>query len=180
MSSKATILALVATLTNNLADQTSAGRIFDETIVDLGLREPNVLTVLDTSLSTVDGVPTVTLPTSVVRVLAIGYEGRMLLEATMNEIQTKGTHWRAHSGEPTAVIFEDTNDRQFRLYPTPVRVAGLQILATQTRATVPDILDLPIALMVCAREFARESPHRDETFAGWCAQFAGTCWEMIP
>ncbi len=53
------------------------------------------------------------------------------------------------------------------------------MIATETRDGYPEWLNLPLALLVLAREFARESDHRDPAFSTACAQLGKVALAMV-
>ena len=57
-------------------------------------------------------------------------------------------------------------------------VDTLAVLASQRRTDLPDWMDLPLALAVVAREYARSSPHMDKVFAGAARQLAALFLSM--
>ena len=46
---------------------------------------------------------------------------------------------------------------------------GIGVIYTEARDDLPVWLELPVALLVVAREMARESAHRDPEFSQACA-----------
>lgn len=171
MSSRATVLALVDTLTYNLADTTQTAIFFDEVIQELG-HDPRawLTTVAVQPTGTTNAVQALSTLIGIVRVLAVFYQNRQLRHATITELDAWNPAWRDERGRPVAYTTEEESDRTIRLYPQPTQTMPtgdlttdppLAFLYTEQRTTVPDWLDLPVALLVLARELQRESNHRD-------------------
>ena len=60
----------------------------------------------------------VTLPSYVLKVIRLTYEGRRLDETSIDELDSKSLDWESHKGLPRGYIFE--RNGSLRLYPTPV------------------------------------------------------------
>lgn len=170
MSSKTIVLALVDTLSFNLADTTVTPVLFDECIQELGHDPRAWLTAVGTqNLANTNALVTLAGSLNIVRMLGLFYQDRQLRQATVGELDAFSGSWRDEVGKPVAYVVEEEKDRIVRLYPRPSQaVSGtittdppLSIVYTEQRTTVPDWLDLPVALLVFAREFERESNHRD-------------------
>lgn len=181
MTTKIEVLALADFLSGTLADQTECGRLFDEVMQELAHDARawcSQVAVSSTGLTTDFSDPDqYELRSAVVKLLGVFYSGRQLSEERIHCLAGSNPHWREESGEPWAYTREGENGRTLRLYPKPrnVPVTGQSLttytdaplyLYTDVRTTlIPDILCLPLTLLVLAREFERESHHRDQPTA---------------
>lgn len=170
------VQTLAATLGAELLSATSFDVLFLEELAALG-HDPRgwMSTVVDGgALPTTQ---TVTLPTTIniIALQAVFLGGRELSPAAAEELAAWAYDWRDRRGDPLVYALHDESDRTLRLYPESTRTYDVAddgrplFLCTSTNtAGIPDILKLPLALLVIAREFERESTHRDLDFAGIC------------
>ena len=179
MSTQATILALAQTLCYSLGDSTEMQRIYYEVAAALG-QDPRGFfstittdvaggTVADATDNAHVELPTATTAPIVTKLLAFFYEGRELLPETEQALDAVNPSWRDVIGQPQFYVTEDEDDRILRLHPKPAAAATTPVIIIHTSVELPSIADsydLPVALLIVAREFERESPHRDKDFAG--------------
>jgi len=191
---KADVLALVSTLSMGLADATLADRYYTDIIRLLGQREWLTQATL---LPVTGGTASYSLPDIAVRLLAVFYDDRLLPQSSILEMQAVDPHWRDRLGTPIVHVVEDETTGDFVLYPIPafnskdfIFIFGapfgldypeyaVAIIHTETREDVPAYMELPIALAVCAREFERESDHRDAIFAVACRKLSDLLFGLI-
>lgn len=178
---KTEVLALVAFLSATLADQTECSRIYDEVVQELG-HDPRAwlaqVAVTDTGLASDTSDPEqYELRPAVVKLLGLFYAGRQLTEESIAALTASNTRWREEVGEPWAYTRQGESGRIVRLYPKPrvLPVTGenfttyeqsvLTIYTELRVAVLPEVLVIPLALLILAREFERESVHRDQPLA---------------
>jgi hypothetical protein len=175
---KATILSLVSMLSCNLADVTEIDRLYGEVILDLGSDTRQWFTNFSqinpgTTVSQIDQ-ESLELPAEInlARLIALFYNGRELSREAESTFETRSRHWHDRPGSPVAFTTDQRSDRFVRLYPKNdtfqnTEVGVLHTLSVRT-TNVPEVMALPIAMLVLAREFERESIHRDMDFAKAC------------
>ena len=177
-TTKTEILALVQMLCWNLADATEIDRFFGEAEVELA-KDPRLWQL--SHLVSTQNTPEY-LVSSALNVTAVFYGGRELLEASRAELDATTRQWREEFGTPIVYTKDAIDDHKFRLYPqrdsTPA--SATDFFATNVTTTnIPDILSLPLALFILAREFSRESNHRDLIFATECNKMANELLGMV-
>jgi hypothetical protein len=181
MTTKALVLSMVDFLSAGLADQTECSRSFDETMIELA-HDPRAwcsqVATMNTGLTTNTSDPDqLEIRSAVIKLLSVFYSGRELSEETIQNLAGTNVNWREQYGDPWAYTRQGEEGRILRLFPKPRRVPvtgeafstytdSAIVLYCDARTTaIPDILCLPLALLVLAREFERESNHRDIPFA---------------
>ena len=135
-------------------------------------------------------------PTAV-RVLATFWDDRALARTRIDELRWTEVQFRDAVGTPVAWVQAEETTEQFRVSPTPdvgstaftydsathlgagFPPNALGVIATETRADYPTWLNLPLALLVLAREFSRESDHRDPAFAQACGELGRVALAMV-
>jgi hypothetical protein len=176
VSTKTEILELVQLLCYDLADADEIDRFFGE--VEKELAKDSRLWILSHSSSVQVLSDYVTLTS--LNATAIFYEGRQLMEASQEELNSTNPTWREVTGTPVAYIKEHQSDHLFRLYPKSVSTKTVNVFETIVMTTgIPDILTLPWALYILAREFSRESNHRDVPFATACNTLGNEILTMV-
>jgi hypothetical protein len=185
---KTEVLDWVSEFTRGRADAAAIDKAYDDTLVRLGVGEWLVNVEL---LEVTAGTSQYTLPTTAARPVAFWYDDTELSAETRADLEAGvGASWRDHKGSPESVVFEDENDRTFRLYPAPDIVSkpfsfitglpmgtdfpsyAVAVMFTERPLALPEWLKLPLGLLVTAREFSRESRHRDPAFAEACQETA--------
>lgn len=159
-------------------DETLLGGFVAEAVQELGRDPRGWMSTHQDTLATA-GNALATPPADVARVEAVAADGRMLSEERLATLDLHDPHWRGRRGDPDHYLHEDVSDRFFVLVPTPTRANVLKWFCTQRRGDglprdTTARLDLPLALMTLAREFQRESDHRDLPFAHACRALAAT------
>jgi len=117
---------------------------------------------------------------------AIFYDDVQLSPTRLQSLEAVDADWRSVIGRPNSYIREDQNAHEFRVYPVPDESSvdfsflfgsplghdfparSLGIVQGEHRDDLPAWLDVPLALQILAREYARESDHRDPAFAKAC------------
>ena len=74
--------------------------------------------------------------------------------------------------KPFVVTYGEPTGRDYPPY-------AIMVLHTELRSLVPDWLELPVAFEILAREYRRESDHRDDAFATLCQRFADLLYAMV-
>lgn len=186
----ANILALALDLCLQQGDLAQMADFADDVCIDLSLRGWLCELV---PLVVASGQSTYTLPAEATSLLAAFYDDTELSAASIGAMGSRAD-WRARPGRPRTVVRETEADRTARVFPVPnvasapaganplgdgFPVGAIHLLVTEKRTTLPEWLALPAALLVLAREFARESDHRDLTFAGACQQLADAYLDMV-
>jgi hypothetical protein len=181
---KADVMTLALTLSANQAEVLLLDAYYNDAMTTLARAEWFVdvrLIELAADQATVEP------PAETVAVVAVCYDDRDLAPTDLMELETLSPTWRDMHGTPYAWTQEDETTATFRMIPVPnvpskifhfihgepvgidfpayVAVAFL----AQSKVDVPRWLDLPIALGMCAREFARDSAHADPVFAKACS-----------
>ena len=171
------ILATIAFLSAGLADQTECSRLYTEVAIELA-HDPRAWMSAATTLNTGTDADTsdadqLELRTAVVKLLGLFYSHRQLSEETVASLAGFNPAWRDEIGDPWCFTRQGEDARIVRLYPKPrlLPVTGESLTNVTNSAFViycdartdfiPDVLHLPIALLILAREFERESNHRD-------------------
>jgi hypothetical protein len=172
--SKADTLALATLLAGPDVDQTLLDRFYRDVVWEFGQAE---LLVRSTVIPVTAGTGEFQLPERGVRLLTVFYDDEEIGPLRLTDVASLDAHWRDARGRPLAYIVDDRSARGFRLYPIPdvaSKTGIYEVTAFHTEA--PDDvlvwLELPIALTVLAREYVRESDHRDPVFAASCQNMA--------
>lgn len=192
--SKADILQLVDDLSQGQAEASTAESYYDDITNELAHKQ--VLTNV-TLLTAAAGDTSFTEPETSADVLAVFWGDRQLTEAKRQELEWSTPEWRSREGAPQAWITENEAEQTFRLYPFPnipsdtlVPILGdplgagyadhsVAVLYTENREDLPTYLNLPVALDILAREFSRESGHKQLEFAQACSSLANILYAMV-
>lgn len=193
---KADVLALVDLLALGRADLELADRYYREIVEELGEMPLHIDIAL---LEPAPGDQTFELPTDARRLLAAIYDDQHLGMASTTDVALRyGPGWRDRRGRPTSVVQEAESDGTYRLVPRPDEtssglsyphgsplgvdypMSALALFHTALRDDVHLLLELPVAFDICAREFARESDHRDPDFAATCKLVADLLYHFVP
>lgn len=182
--SKTNVLSLVSRLGLGLADEIQTLKYYDDATYDIANREIicNIQAITVTA-----GDATYDFPTEMGQLYAVFFGDRMLTEVMLREMEQRSPQWRDEVGYPYGFVLSDETARTVRLVPTPKNVVtdafvfthgapwgedfpndALAMLGTERRDEMPSWMDLFLALGILAREFDRESDHRDPLFAGAC------------
>lgn len=166
---KVDVLQWVQDLTAFKADADSSARLYDELVTDLAaMPMPMWFGNFTLTAAAVDE-EIKDLPLDCVRLHAIFYRDRMLSAESQRGMEALDPTWRTRRHSPQAYITDRVNERQIRLWPpSDVQCDELGWLYTQQLTDAPSAMDLPLALLTLAREYSRESPRRDQEFAGIC------------
>jgi hypothetical protein len=174
--SKADTLALATLLAGPDVDATLLEHFYRDVVWEFGQAE---LLVQTTLIQVAAGTAEFQLPELGVRLLTVFYEDEELGPLRLTDVAALDPFWRDARGHPLAYIVDDVSARGFRLYPVPEISTNLDTEAghvvmyyTEAPDDVLVWLELPIALTILAREYVRESDHRDPVFAASCQNMA--------
>lgn len=192
--SRSSVLTLAQVLANGQADPDLLGAFYDDAMQDVARQALfNGLRMLPVTA----GQGVYDRPADLVTTLAVFYDDVMLSLVTQRELEAVGMAWRDRIGVPHAWMHEDLSHEVFRLVPAPVSPSepvvpvhgapfGLDspagtvaLLASERRRDLPDWMDLPLALITLAKEFARPSPHLDLAFSAACRSLGTTMLAMV-
>ncbi len=192
--SKASVLALAQELANTQASATNLDQFYDDVVKDVAQQALfNVIEIMDAPA----GQAVYVKPDRTSQLLGVFFDDTMLSLVTLRELEATRPQWRDSVGRPVAYLIEDLGHDEFQLYPAPVTTGDpvvpvhgapfgldypantIAVLASEIREDMPDWLDLPLALIVLSREFARPSPHMDKTFAAACRQLGTLFLSMV-
>lgn len=191
---KSDVLDLVDTLSRARADRDICSTYYDDIVYEMALQ--GTLTAASLVATTADNA-SYDLPATAVTVLAAVYDTFQLPHTSLKELEAINPTWRSEVGDPIAFVTEDEPVRTVRLYPIPDRTSkdfifmfgsplgldfpeySLALLHTETRTNLATYFDLPVALEILAREFNRESDHKDSEFAEVCRSLAQSTMQMV-
>lgn len=192
---KADVLSLVQLIGADQADAGQIDRYYSDVVYALAQKRlvTNV-SLIPTTFNTA----IYSFPASAVELISVFYDDYEVRKASIAECSSYyGSNWRDVKGSPVAYVTENEADRTFRLVPQPQanskdfifshgRPLGLDypdyaaaVLHTEFRQDLPVWLELPVALDVAAREFSRDSDHRDLEFANITKQIAEFLYAMV-
>ena len=174
---------LVVLLSNGQADLSLFPKFFNGAMAQLGGSNWHTTAV---PIKFPAGQTTVTLPSTLLNLISVVYDDTVLSELMLRELEALTTGWRNTSGSPVAFTTETVTAKTIEVFPAPFETSPLIIpvhglptgedyvpgngisIHSEFRTDPRPILTLPIALLVLAREYARESDHQDFAFASAC------------
>lgn len=199
--SKADTLALVATLSNQMADSVSAERYYNDVCYELA-RENWFAEASLVSLSRGQGeidLDAAVAP-SVVNYLGLIYDDVELEPVPLRLLESIDEQWRDAIGYPRSYIIEDERSKVVALHPAPLvasnpnlgnfgedlgrdyptyNLAFFYSYAPLAPLTVFYYLELIVALRILALEFQRESDHTDAEFAQAAQALSDLCKGLL-
>lgn len=125
------------------------------------------------------------------------YDDIQLSLMSISDLNAVNQDWRDEVGRPDAYVTQEGGDHDIMLYPKPdansrdfVFLLGspmgrdfpdraLGVVMGERRDDLPSWMDVPLALAVLAREYERESDHRDVAFAAACRQMSSTLLALV-
>lgn len=162
-----------------LADQATAQDQYPEVVIALA-QDPQCWTTNFTLTASPLDAEIHPLPDDCVRLLALFYDREQLSWETRMAMDALDPAWRDRRHHPQAYITDEIQDREIRLWPPGDHdCEDLGWLYTRTATDLPFYYDLPLAFRVLAREFSRESAHRDLDFAKECDGLATRLLGML-
>lgn len=191
--SKVDTCALAAALSLYQVEADQLSLTYDETIYALGalpfLVELNLLDVTSEQAL-------FTFPEHALQMLACWYDTRILDYISQAQLESVSSYWQNVKGTPVAYVDENISLEVFKLYPLPDLASEpptsigsplgqnyprghVAVLSTVFVQDVPLWLELPIALLILAREYARETPHMDLDFSKGCQTLGNVLMNML-
>jgi len=134
---------------------------------------------------------------AIVEILGVFYDDVLLSRVTLRELEAHAPHWRDLVGAPIAYTTEQLDRHEIRLFPSPESSADpeifvhgapfgldyprgtIAVIASDLRVDYPTWIDLPYSLAVLAREFRRDSDHRNVAFADASQALGGLLMTMV-
>lgn len=181
--SQSDVAALCVLLSNGQADMTLFPGLYADVVKVLGEQDWHTIA---TPVTFIGNQNTVNLPPALLNLLTLIYDDTVLSDLELREMESLNPGWRNVKGSPIAFTREEQQVKAVQLYPTPtftsppiIPVHGLPTgqdyapgngiaVYSQSVTNVLPYLTLPVALLVLAREYVRESPHQDFAFAMMC------------
>jgi hypothetical protein len=169
---------LFTLLSNGQGDLNLFQLLYNDVVNALGPRRWHTTTA---TINVTQGTPLITLPTSLLDLITILFDGQALSILEHRELEVLNPGWRNAVGNPIAYSLDDLPAQQAELYPAPYSTSPPTATAiyVENRANVLPILTLPVALLVLQREFSRESDHADIQFASLCGELGMLLLDML-
>ena len=104
---------------------------------------------------------TIVIHNDAVSLTGVFWDGTWLYKESLDWLETEDKDWRDVEGTPHSYTQENESDDTFTLFPKPDSAGTVTFLYTQRRVDLPAWLEFPMAFDVLAREFGRDSDHRD-------------------
>jgi len=161
----AAVQALVVNLSNGEADPVEISRIYDDVITMLA--GPSVFARLSASVVPTAGA--VSLTHGDINLLLAFFNGEQLGELSLREANWLLPDWREATGTPFNYVRESFGSQQIQLVPAPAS-GNAQTITSYNPETLPVWMQLPIALLVVADEYQRESNHQNLEIANAARQ----------
>lgn len=160
----AVVQTFVTDISNGEADLTECARIYDDVLANLSTLP--VLVQFTATIAPVSG--TVASPGTAL--LLAFYNNEQLGELSLREADWLVPNWRETVGTPYNFVRESIAGTQFQLVPQPNDGHDAQTITSYTTDTLPVWLQLPVALLVLADEYQRESDHQNIEIANACRE----------
>lgn len=195
--SKADVLNLVATLSNNMADSAMAERYYHDVLFELAREDWFVeASIIPLQVGQLEVDLSAGVSNPLVDWNGLIYDDRELEEAPLNLIESIDPHWRDRRGSPRSYIIEDETSKTVALHPAPIvnsnpnlgnfgEPLGLDYptynlllfysYAAESASAPWYYLELVIALRILSLEFNRESDHTDMQFAQSAQALSDLC-----
>lgn len=156
------VASIIANLSNNEADATETARFYVDV---LALLATYPLLVKSAAVTQTSGA--VPQPADAVAVHAAFWNNYQLGELSIREADWLAPDWREATGTPYSFVRESLAGTTLQLVPAPTSGTGNEIYS-YTTDTLPTWLQMPVALLVLALEYERESDHQNLPLAGAC------------
>lgn len=178
MATQADVQTLVNLLSNGQADTGIFASLYSDVVNTLGPRRWHTTTA---TVSVTKGTPLITLPSSLLNLIKIIYDGKACSLLELREVEVLNSGWRNAVGYPIAYIEQAESAQTVELYPAPYTNSPPSATAiyVENRTNVLPILTLPVALLVLQREFVRESDHTDVQFGNLCGMLGQLLLQML-
>ena len=132
------------------------------------------------TVSVTKGTPLITLPSSLLNLIKIIYDGKACSLLELREVEVLNSGWRNAVGYPIAYIEQAESAQTVELsravHEQPAKRDRHYV---ENRTNVLPILTLPVALLVLQREFVRESDHTDVQFGNLCGMLGQLLLQML-
>ena len=189
---KASTLSLASQMTLSQIQGSLLATFYDDAINALGAL-PYLFQSTLVSLS--PGQSLVPYPQDAINPLSIWYDTRDLDLLTNDELMAINPRWPDDITTPLSYSLDSIPLRTLTLYPRPSWTSDpvpasdpfgpdfprncLTFLGTTFMQDIPEWLELPILFALLAREYQRESPHKDPQFALACQRLAATFMDYL-
>lgn len=192
--SKVSVLALVDAFAFGLAGSPQVVDYYDDLMWDAARWGVSTSVQL---IPTVRGDGEYAMPDTEGKRYMLFYDDIQLSMSTIPDLVAVNPDWRDEVGRPDAYVIQDESEHDVLLYPVPdvnskdfVFLLGspmgrdfpdraLGVVMGERRDDLPSWMDVPLALAVLAREYERESDHRDVAFAAACRQMSSTLLALV-
>lgn len=168
------VQTLCTHLSNGEADTTEMARLYVDVLDELA-----TIPVLVNYVTVTPSSGAVTFPTTSLTLLLAFYNSNQLGELSIREADWLLPNWRAATGTPYNYVMESYGRLGFQLVPTPTDGHNAQLLTTYYTDTLPTWLQMPVALLVLAREYERESDHQNLELATACRQLGNYLVQLV-
>lgn len=193
---KANVLALVSTLSDSVADATQVSNYYDDVVFEMAQGVFPGPSLTDAAfVAVVDGQANYSFPTDAVRVLLLHYDTTDLPKEAQKGAELFNKDWRSDRGRPAAFVVADEDRRTVSLIPIPdvdgqaigvltpfsatFPAENLTFIFTEERDDVHLDEELPLALEILGREFARDSNHHDAQASDFAKQLSGLLFGLV-
>ena len=193
---KADVLTLVSTLSDSVADTTQITNYYNDVVFEMAQGVfPGPSLTGAAFVEVVAGTANYAFPVDAVRVLLLNYDTTDLPKEGERGATLFNKDWRADQGRPAAFIVTDENRRTVSLVPVPdtdgqavgvltpfsatFPAENLTFIYTEERDDVHLDEELPLALEILAREFARDSNHHDAQASDFAKKLAGLLFGLV-
>jgi len=192
--SYADVESTVTLLSNGQADLALFPKFFDDVMHVLGGQNWHTTA---TPITFTEGQPTIALSNSLLNLITVVYDDTVLSELMLRELEALTTGWRNTKGSPVGYTIETETAKTIAVYPVPFETSppivpvhglptgedyqpgnGIAIYSEYRHDPLP-YLTIPIALLILAREYVRESDHQDFAFGTACKSLGDAILGML-
>ena len=174
--SKTDVQTLVNLISNGQYDTTLFDGFYQDVMNDLGLANWHTTTA---TISVAAGSDSIALPSTLLNLLMLIYDGDVMSDLSLRELESLDYGWRNAKGRPIAYTRQSETAKSVEIYPTPTLTLNATSIHSEYRTDCLPYLDIPIALKILQREYARESDHNDLELAGYAGAMADTLLELM-
>lgn len=159
---RAELKTFAAKLTALASNATSLDTFVDDVFNELQIRDDAQM-VKNLSKLVTAGTATYAYESDMLRIVEALYDDELLSETLKEAISAYDVGWIDNSGTPVAITQDETDARNYTLFPKPdTTETKLHLIYADDRSTdILDIFALPISLDALRREFAYPSAHAD-------------------
>lgn len=170
---------LVILLSNNQADQSLFTQLYDDVMAMLGPGNWHSIAVPVTYTA---NTTTVNLPSNLLNIIEETYDGTVLSDLNLREMESLKVGWRSGTGTPIAFTRESETVKTMEVFPPPFQTTTSALslsIHSELRTIELPYLTLYMALKIMEREYDRESDHADPMVAEACHTLADTLLAML-